>query len=382
MTLTAYRVDGTPKAARVQVVGDAPVGSLMAYAGSAIPSDWLVCDGSAVARLAYPDLFNAVGTTWGAGNGTTTFNLPDLRNRMLYGAGTRALGKLSTAAEGEEAHLLLTSEAAQKAGTTGDDSPDHYHNIIPNAVASPGQVGYPGTQYVVGSSTIANTQGASVRHQHALNGSSAASAHNNMPPYAIVNWIIRVFPPYKTANLAAAIGGPFVTALPPYPADNQVVYFLASDQGDGVASLMYCFRYRLTSGQTFKWECVGGVPMLNGIYFDEDTARGGSLSTVPSVMATLTVPLAGDYLYDWNATQNAQVSVTETHAALYKNGVVIANTRRSWSTGGYANDKVDRGRLIGLAKNDVITLNSWIDAGSSATGVWSRSLSLMPVRVG
>jgi microcystin-dependent protein len=370
----------------VQVVGDAPVGSLMAYAGSAIPSDWLTCDGRAVARLAYPDLFNAIGTSWGVGDGSTTFNLPDLRNRMLYGAGTRALGKLSTAAEGEEAHLLLTAEAAQKAiAATGNDTPDHTHAFPANGVArnvAGGAIQLPNGPLYSSWDLITATQGASARHTHPITGSDAATSHNNMPPYAIVNWIIRVFPPYKTANLAASIGGPFVTALPPYPTDNQVVYFLASDQGDGVASLMYCFRYRLTSGQTFKWECVGGVPMLNGTYFDEDTARGGSLSTVPTAMATLTVPLAGDYLYDWNATQNAQVSVTETHAALYKNGVVIANTRRSWSTGGYANDKVDRGRLIGLAKNDVITLNSWIDVGSSATGIWSRSLSLMPVRVG
>ena len=65
-----------------------PVGSLTMFAGAAAPSGWLFCNGAAVSRSTYADLFAVVGTTYGAGNGSTTFNLPDLRDRAPVGAGT------------------------------------------------------------------------------------------------------------------------------------------------------------------------------------------------------------------------------------------------------------------------------------------------------
>ena len=63
-----------------------PVGMISPYSGPTAPEGWLICDGSAVSRAAYPDLFTVCGTTYGAGDGTTTFNLPDLRTRAPIGA--------------------------------------------------------------------------------------------------------------------------------------------------------------------------------------------------------------------------------------------------------------------------------------------------------
>lgn len=60
-------------------------GSVMAYAGSVAPSGWLECDGSAVSRTTYANLFTVVGETYGAGDGSTTFNLPDLRGEFIRG---------------------------------------------------------------------------------------------------------------------------------------------------------------------------------------------------------------------------------------------------------------------------------------------------------
>ena len=64
-----------------------PAGSLMAYAGtSSVPDGWLLCNGAAVSRTAYATLFAVIGTAYGAGNGSTTFALPDYRDRVLQGA--------------------------------------------------------------------------------------------------------------------------------------------------------------------------------------------------------------------------------------------------------------------------------------------------------
>jgi microcystin-dependent protein len=67
-----------------------PSGSILMFAGSTAPLNWLLCDGAAVSRATYNKLFQAIGTTWGAGNGTTTFNLPDMRGAAPAGVGTSA----------------------------------------------------------------------------------------------------------------------------------------------------------------------------------------------------------------------------------------------------------------------------------------------------
>lgn len=62
-----------------------PVGTILDYGGASIPSKYLLCAGQAVSRATYADLFTAIGTTWGVGDGSTTFNLPDLRGRVTAG---------------------------------------------------------------------------------------------------------------------------------------------------------------------------------------------------------------------------------------------------------------------------------------------------------
>lgn len=69
----------------LQVGADAIVGQVVAFAIGAAPPGWLVCDGSAVSRTTYADLFAAISTNFGTGNGTTTFNLPDLRGEFIRG---------------------------------------------------------------------------------------------------------------------------------------------------------------------------------------------------------------------------------------------------------------------------------------------------------
>lgn len=65
-----------------------PAGSLTMFAGSSAPSGWLLCNGAEHSRTTYADLFAVVGTTYGVGNGSTTFNVPDLRNRAPVGSGS------------------------------------------------------------------------------------------------------------------------------------------------------------------------------------------------------------------------------------------------------------------------------------------------------
>lgn len=63
----------------------APTGAVLPYAGTTAPANWLLCDGAAVSRATYADLFALIGTTFGAGDGSSTFNLPDMRGRHPVG---------------------------------------------------------------------------------------------------------------------------------------------------------------------------------------------------------------------------------------------------------------------------------------------------------
>lgn len=74
-------------------------GQIVDYAGSSAPSGWLECDGTAVSRTSYANLFTAISTTWGAGDGSTTFNLPDFRGRNRIGKGTGTLASSGVSAD-------------------------------------------------------------------------------------------------------------------------------------------------------------------------------------------------------------------------------------------------------------------------------------------
>jgi len=74
-------------------------GEIKALAGATIPAGWLVCDGSAINRIDFSALFAAIGSTWGAGDGSTTFNIPDLRGRTAIGAGKSVTGGSVTASD-------------------------------------------------------------------------------------------------------------------------------------------------------------------------------------------------------------------------------------------------------------------------------------------
>ena len=119
-----------------------PVGSIQAFAGANAPAGWLLCDGSAVGRGNYPDLYNTIGNTYGSGDSSTTFNLPDLRGRMPMGAGTglglNASGSGTTSGTamtartrgqwgGEETHLLTGAESGVAAHNHGITDPGHSH---------------------------------------------------------------------------------------------------------------------------------------------------------------------------------------------------------------------------------------------------------------
>ncbi len=175
-----------------------PAGTIKAFAGPSAPTGYLLCDGSAVSRSTYARLFAAIGTTWGAGDGSTTFNVPDLRGRVPLGkdnmGGVSANRVTATEADnigqgaGEENHTLSVAEIpAHVHGAAGAHShtPVNGGSFLSNA-GSPDITADASGGGAFRANATTNTEPA---HMHGSVGGDGA--HNNMPPYATVNWIIK-----------------------------------------------------------------------------------------------------------------------------------------------------------------------------------------------
>lgn len=176
-----------------------PTGSLLAYAGSTSPSGWLLCAGQAVSRTTYATLFGIIGTSYGVGDGSTTFNVPDLRGRIPAGKddmGGSAASRLTSTtitggattlgnAGGAQTHTLTGAES----GTTAHTHTQAQHRHTFNYTSTTGGI-LSGT--VLGQSVAG---GAVVDYTTATNNNStaanASNAHNNVQPTIILNYIIK-----------------------------------------------------------------------------------------------------------------------------------------------------------------------------------------------
>ena len=145
-------------------------GDIKLTACASAPSGWLICNGSAVSRTTYSALFAAIGTTYGSGNGSTTFNLPNLSGRFALGVSS--------------GHARGTNGGAETVTLTVDQIPSHNHTGSFDYVSGSdyatgnyvGKSGYKGKNYTQ-TVSIGNTGG--------------GQAHNNMPPYLSLNYIIK-----------------------------------------------------------------------------------------------------------------------------------------------------------------------------------------------
>ena len=187
-----------------------PPGCLMMYPSNTPPSGWLLCNGSAVSRLTYSALFAIIGTTYGTGDGSTTFHLPDMRGRTPIGTGTgtgltaRNLGQTG----GAETHTLTTSEMpshTHSATTNGAGS--HTHGIYDPGHSHMYQkpqsqnLGFGQQGNVTDGMQTYSTTGAftgiiinaSGDHSHTVtvNSQGSGGSHNNMQPFLVVNYIIK-----------------------------------------------------------------------------------------------------------------------------------------------------------------------------------------------
>jgi microcystin-dependent protein len=202
----------------VQVNGT-PTGGLMLWPTASPPANWLICNGSAVSRATYATLFAVVGTTFGVGDGSTTFNLPNYTDRMPIGAGSSysvnsqggsATTTLTTTELPSHSHSASSSSSSSSsfsgsAGTTGSTNIDHTHNYNLGSITASGvyaQVtavnagpvstgGMNSNQNHTHTFTPAGSVSTSTSTSTTIGSTGSGAAFSNLPPYLGIYFIIK-----------------------------------------------------------------------------------------------------------------------------------------------------------------------------------------------
>lgn len=160
-------------------------GMLMPYAGASAPSGWLLCYGQAISRTTYADLFSAIGTVYGTGDGSTTFNLPDLRGRTIAGQddmGGASANRLTNQTGGLDGDTLGATGGAETHTLTEAQLPAHSHgNVVTNVSATFK------TNTGDGGASVVQT----ISQSKATTSTGSGDAHNNVQPTIILNYIIK-----------------------------------------------------------------------------------------------------------------------------------------------------------------------------------------------
>jgi microcystin-dependent protein len=172
-----------------------PTGTVLPYAGSSAPTGFLLCYGQAVSRTTYATLFGILSTTYGVGDGSTTFNLPDLRGRAVAGKddmGGAAASRLTNDANGfgTSAAVLGAVGGSQSHTLTTAQLASHDHTMHAQGPTSGGYLSNGSSEYSAGGGeTFGRSASPDTDMRTSVDGSG--TAHNNVQPTIIFNYIIK-----------------------------------------------------------------------------------------------------------------------------------------------------------------------------------------------
>jgi len=189
-----FNEDGTVSSVFINEVQSIPTGMIVPRLSTVVPAGWLACNGQEVRRTDFPLLFSVIGTSAGAGNGTTTFNVPDLRQRVIVGYdGSDPM--YAMAAEGGEATHVLTAAEMRHFHGYGDGSEDSLMDgsfcirpwsagtVVGTGVHNIDITPVPGLGPAISSGRLGTSD--------SLTAATAADAHSSLQPFTCAQYLIK-----------------------------------------------------------------------------------------------------------------------------------------------------------------------------------------------
>lgn len=245
---------------------DAPIGAIQAFGGSVAPSGWLLCQGQAISRTIYADLFAVIGTNFGVGDGSTTFNLPDPREASLVGTGTNTLNASS-----------ITDHNAVNLGAFQDDQlQTHTHNVQSTSI----NLRLQEKADITAGNTIGvlRVEGDNIIASTILNGRAGTTTHGKQLG---VNYIIKAKMLSAPADFMEAVNLKYIGT-----AENTVSF--SGDLSKYQELILLLCPFKTASSKTFY---TFNLPTLffniqSSIVIPQDISADGQFSTRITVSAT------------------------------------------------------------------------------------------------
>ena len=265
----SYKWTGVLWAPLAPVIGTMAVGNVIDFAGllAKIPQGYLNCDGSAVSRAAYPELFAAISTTWGAGDGSTSFNLPNLSRRTTVGAGGAGSIVLANAVGsvgGEENHVLTVAELAQ-----------HSH-VQANFLSGPGSISPAGANGIDGYGISTQNAGSN-------------TPHNTMQPSAVMLKIICATPQAAAGTPAAALTSLTNSLVADVLLNNTSLFFTGPQVAQGTSGTWQVFGQvtvvGLSTGSAYIAKLWDGATIIASGRLDAPNASQAGVLALSGVLA-------------------------------------------------------------------------------------------------
>ena len=177
----------------VSVVNSVPTGSIQMWPTASAPTGYLLCAGAAISRTTYATLFALIGTTFGVGDGSTTFNLPNYTNRFPYGTTVATTGGSADAVVVSHTHTGTTETTSLTGVATGVSESWNAGGVATGIISK--QTGFPtaGTPSSIDTSDAGQLSiDASHNHTFTTDTSGVSGTNANLPPYLGINFIIKI----------------------------------------------------------------------------------------------------------------------------------------------------------------------------------------------
>jgi len=272
--------------------GGLPAGSIIQWSSNTAPPNWFIADGSAISRTLWPSLFAVIGTTYGSGDGSTTFNLPDLRGRVAVGKNAGTFGTIGATGGAEtntHKHWTLT-------GHNAGDPATYYRTGSPNGVRT----------QTTSRRTIA--EGSYSSNATTWEDATYDATINTLPPYLVTNYIIKATTGWSAGDsqLATRVGNLEIADATTNRAGLVPIIPVSVDKGAGTVSVSSTGVVTLTNVTNFSLNGVFSALFKNYMLILEGKTASAVLSGDIRLRSGVTDATSADYAWfgprslNWN----------------------------------------------------------------------------------